>query len=533
MAALAVRPLRASATRLASHTQNAVDVVEAGNLGVRTLQARRSGLHWSGSIIEPRFFAASAVPGAGRSAIGFATVGSVRSFNFQATSTSILKQANERDPKTFVIIEMKQDEPGSLRKVLDAFEQQHINLTHIESRLKSFARDGPSFHVDFEGSAEDPKVKAFLKELKTIQGVVSCSVLPAREVPWFPLNIRDLDLTRETLDGGTDLINPDHPGFHDATYKKRREEIVTIAHTYTHGTEIPRINYTPEEVNTWGAVYNKLAECHKRWACSEFNTALPQLEKYCGYSPQNIPQLADISDFLQQSTGFTLRPVSGLLSARDFLNALAFRVFFSTQYIRHHGNPFYTPEPDICHELLGHVPLFADKHFAEFSQEIGLASLAASDEDIGRLASVYWFTVEFGLLRERGELKAFGAGLLSSFGEMEWACSPTPSQECRDMGSVPTLVNPSVVPLKPFEAAKTEFPITTYQPTYFCADSMEDAKNLVEDFCDSLVRPFFPQYDALTQSIRVTKAVQRAPRTSTVRMQAEKQAKYFEEASEA
>ncbi|KAJ3081632.1 hypothetical protein HK102_002224 [Quaeritorhiza haematococci] len=253
------------------------------------------------------------------------------------------------------------------------------------------------------------------------------------------------------------------------------------------GQQLPRINYTPAEVQTWGVVYNHLRKLYETHACREHQYVFPLLIANCGYSENNIPQLEDVSRFLKDCTGWTLRPVMGLLSSRDFLNALAFRVFHSTQYIRHHSKPLYTPEPDVCHELLGHVPLYADPEFADFSQEIGLASLGASDEDILKLATIYWFTVEFGLCRQGDEIKAYGAGLLSSFGELEYSLSDKPERR----------------PFDPEKAAVQKYPITEYQPVYFVAESFKEMKEQVRDYASSLNRPFTVRYNALTQSIEI------------------------------
>mmetsp|Transcript_24694 Transcript_24694/g.57550 ORF Transcript_24694/g.57550 Transcript_24694/m.57550 type:complete len:258 (+) Transcript_24694:710-1483(+) len=239
----------------------------------------------------------------------------------------------------------------------------------------------------------------------------------------------------------------------------------------------------------------------EKYACREYKHSMKLMKEHCGYSRDNIPQQDDISSFLKQRTQFQMRPVAGLLSSRDFLNGLAFRVFFSTQYIRHPSRPLYTPEPDICHELLGHAPMFADRDFADFSQEIGLASLGASDEDVQKLAHCYWHSVEFGLCREEGQNKAYGAGLLSSFGELEYACG---TDHARDDDE-----EPEIVAWDPEVASRQEFPITTYQPVYFLADSLQDAKQRMRSFCEDLPRPFFALHNTQTNTIHIDRPVRR------------------------
>src|SRR6185436_1771625 len=125
--------------------------------------------------------------------------------------------------------------------------------------------------------------------------------------------------------------------------------------------------------------------------------------------------LSEMNRSLKETTGFRLAPIEGLVETRAFLSWLSYRVMLSTQYVRHHSRPDYTPEPDIIHESIGHIPSFTNAEFADFSQFIGRGARIANDQQLEQLGRLYWFTVEFGLVEEGDSFKAFGAGLLSSF----------------------------------------------------------------------------------------------------------------------
>jgi len=195
------------------------------------------------------------------------------------------------------------------------------------------------------------------------------------------------NFAHKVLEGGKEL-KADHPGFKDHEYRKRREYFADLAMKYKHGQQIPRVTYTQQEIRTWGVVFNKLTELYRTHACKEYNDLFSQLVEECGFRADNIPQLDDISKYLQARTGFQLRPVAGLLSPRDFLAGFAFRIYYCTQYVRHGSRPDYNPEPDVCHEMLGHVPMLSDPTFANVAQAIGLASLGATDEYIQQLSAV-------------------------------------------------------------------------------------------------------------------------------------------------
>uniref|UniRef100_A0A672PI65 Tryptophan 5-hydroxylase 2 n=1 Tax=Sinocyclocheilus grahami TaxID=75366 RepID=A0A672PI65_SINGR len=392
--------------------------------------------------------------------------------------------------KLAVIFSLK-NEVGCLVKALRFFQEKHVNLSHIESRRSKRVTNEVEIYA--ECNCTKKEFSELVQHLKDHVNIVSYNtpqqVWSAETDCLDCVCISELDqCSHRVLMYGSEL-DADHPGFKDKVYRERRKYFVEVAMNYKFGQPIPRIEYTPEEVKTWGVIFRELTKLYPTHACREHLKNLPLLTKHCGYREDNIPQLEDVSRFLRERSGFTVRPVAGYLSPRDFLAGLAYRVFNCTQYIRHSTDPLYTPEPDTCHELLGHVALLADPKFAQFSQEIGLASLGASDQDVQKLATCYFFTIEFGLCKQDGQLRAYGAGLLSSIGELRHALSDKATVKMFD----------------PKTTCYQECLITTFQDVYFVSESFEEAKEKMREFAKTIKRPFSVYYNPYTQSIDLLK----------------------------
>src|SRR5881397_4416304 len=248
-------------------------------------------------------------------------------------------------------------------------------------------------------------------------------------------------------------LDPDHPGFRDAAYRARRNQIAQLALSYRPGEPIPEAPYTAEEHEVWRTIWKALKPAHQSYACAEYLAALERLH----LGSDRIPQLREVNESVQAISGFRLEPVAGLVQPRVFLENLAGGVFLCTQYIRHHSTPLYTPEPDVVHEIVGHGVTLASERLAELNRLFGKAVKRTTSSDaLEKLSRVYWFTIEFGVLREDGAVKAYGTGLLSSAGELE---------EMRK------------VELRPFDldaASSQAYDPTHFQPVLFCADSFAE-----------------------------------------------------------
>jgi phenylalanine-4-hydroxylase len=256
-------------------------------------------------------------------------------------------------------------------------------------------------------------------------------------------------------------LSHDHPGAEDPAYRARRNEIAALALAWKPGEPAPAVEYTEAEQEVWRTVCRELAPKHERLAIDEFLRAKAALD----LPTDGVPSLDLVSERLRPLTGFRYAPAAGLVPLREFYGSLSERIFHSTQYVRHPEVPLYTPEPDIIHEVIGHGHLLATPTFSKLHHLTGEATHRLRDEDNLRfLSQVFWFTVEFGVVVEDGELKAYGAGILSSYGEID---------EFRDM---------ELRPIDLVEMGTADYDITHYQPVLYRAESLDEVREVVGGF---------------------------------------------------
>ena len=215
-------------------------------------------------------------------------------------------------------------------------------------------------------------------------------------------------------------------------------------------------SYTPAEHAMWDTLFERQSKMLSGRVSPTFLQGLDVLRM----SKPGIPDFEELSQRLQKLTGWKVVAVPGLVPDEDFFRHLANRTFVAGRFIRTPEQIDYLQEPDIFHDVFGHVPLLANPVFADYMQAYGQGGLRSLDHGaMHRLARLYWYTVEFGLIREAGELRLYGAGIVSSFGESKFALDdPSPNRIGLDLERV----------------MRTRYKIDDYQQTYFVIDSYED-----------------------------------------------------------
>jgi len=284
--------------------------------------------------------------------------------------------------------------------------------------------------------------------------------------PSVPSSLEDLKIREQTrFEGFADQSLRSHPAVSDLTYRARRDAIVQQVMESYNG--LPVIEYNDNEIRTWGTVLRKMKDEIPSKACKEYNTMFDVI----GFKETEIPKLPELSARLFALSGWRLHAVGGYVPPRVFLNCLSFRVFPVIPFVRHHACPFYSIEPDVCHEMLGHLPMLADKSFADMCCLIGQVSLTCSEESIGKIANVFWHLVEFGLVQQEGHRRAFGAAIVSCIDELHNALSDKPEIKSFD----------------PWVCSEDgEHPLTELQPSYYTASSVPEAIAEVTKFLLSL-----------------------------------------------
>ena len=226
--------------------------------------------------------------------------------------------------------------------------------------------------------------------------------------------------------------------------------------------------YTPEQHAVWAELVSRQMPSLRKHACEEYLEGFEAI----GLREDMIPELAEVSRRLEPRTGWNSTPVSGFLPADAFFEMLAARRFPTTTWLRSRESLAYTPEPDIFHDVFGHVPMHAHPVFADFLQQYGKVCAGLRDKDaLERMGRLFWFTVEFGVIRQGGQLKFYGSGLISSHGEANYVLQAEHGEgpEIRDFNLDQVLNQEFLVS----EMQKVLYAIDSFEQIYEAAQQAE------------------------------------------------------------
>lgn len=225
--------------------------------------------------------------------------------------------------------------------------------------------------------------------------------------------------------------------------------------------------YDSEAYRVWRLLFSRQFEQLSSFACQPYLTCLQDL--YPVLSPDHPPRFSDLNRLLRQRNGWSIEVVDGFLDVKEFFHLLTQRRFPSSTWLRKMDQLDYLEEPDMFHDIFGHIPLFMDKAYGNYAEKLGQIGMQFLDDDemIRRLQRLYWFTVEFGLMRDKeGQIKAYGAGICSSIGEVKHI-HENPEVE--------------IVDFELDEVLEREFIISEVQKRYYVIDSFEQLYGTLEE----------------------------------------------------
>lgn len=239
---------------------------------------------------------------------------------------------------------------------------------------------------------------------------------------------------------------------------------------YTAKTPDPLgfVEYDQAEHAVWKRLYERQMKIMPRHACREHINGLSMLNM----TAEQIPQLPEMNERLFAATGWKVAPVQALISAEHFFSLLAQRIFPAATFIRTLEELDYVKEPDIFHELFGHCPMLTQPVFADFVQGYAKRVLASPSEDWALMQRLFWFTVEFGLIKTANGMRAYGGGILSSFEE---------TQYCVDSDK------PERLPFDILQMLRTPYRIDMLQPIYFVIENYEQLYDVIEADIASII----------------------------------------------